>query len=418
MRLTVTDEGPNVSRDAPNRDLPQAGVLRKDAEFCELDRTFLTADALKCITLDYPTPFYLYNGAGIQRTVQKLFQSFSFLKNKQVYLPVRFCPYRELIELLNKAGVGFFCETPEELQLVSSCGVSGNVIRYGSLILAHEVAQQLRELDATAVIYSVLNLPSVMPRKVDFVCTDYSLAGVVITSADLERSRFGLNVQEIARLIPLFEDIGAESFGLSLPTDHIKMQRNLYGVKLSSLKRASDMIEEACGRHIQRIDLETGYIPDYAHPDTLTDDKIAVDSMCEAFKALSDSAFDQTVLFSPVTRILAHFALFVTSVVGLYRHHGATIVVNATSDCIADANVRRRGHVSVAGKEWMDDRFLYYIAGLRASNSDCFKHAATVRPPEVGDLIVFHDVGAAVLTSAPHAALLQMPNGNVIKMTR
>lgn len=414
MRLTLTDDA-NGATDAPNRDLPQAGILRKDAEFCDLDRMFLTADALKCITPDHPTPFYLYDGAGIRRSIAQLFRSFAFLPSMQTYLPVRCCAFRELVELLDREGVGFYCETPEELRFVCSCGVSGERIRYGAMVVPQDVALRLRELDATLVVYSNFLLPSVMPRKVDFVCSDFLLAGVNITAAELEQTRLGLNVKEIARLIPLFCDIGAETFGISVPADRAKSRDNLYSIKLMTLKKAADMIEEQCGVHLQRFDLGTGFKADYSHPDSLTDDKQIAAALLETFCSTN---IDQTILFCPITRLLARFALFVTSVVGTYRHHGAAIVVNASSDSIADQTVRRRCHVSVAGKEWMDDRFLYYIAGLRASDDDCFKRSATVRPPEVGDLIVFHDVGAAVPPTSPHAALLHLSNGDVVSMSR
>ena len=414
MRLTLTDEA-NGATDAPNRDLPHAGILRKDAEFCELDRMFLTADALKCLTPDHPTPFYLYDGAGIQRTVEQLFHSFSFLPKMQAYLPVRCCAYRELVQLLDKEGVGFYCETPEELSFVCSCGVCGERIRYGAMIVSQEIAAHLRELDATLVIYSNLNLPSIMPRKVDFLCSDFLLAGVTITSAELEQTRLGLNIMEISRLVPLFQDIGAETFGISVPAERAKARPSLYSIKLLTLKKAADMVEEQCGTHLRRFDLGSGFCVDYSRPETLTDDSAVAESLQET---VNSEGVDQTVLLCPIDRLLARFALFVTSVVGIYRHHGAAIVVNASCDSIADQTVRRRCHVSVAGKEWMDDRFLYYIAGLRASENDCFKRSATVRPPEIGDLIVFHDVGAAVPPLSPHAALLHLPNGNVIRMTR
>ena len=411
MRLTLTDEA-NGATDAPNRDLPCAGILRKDAEFCESDRMFLTADALKCLTPDHPTPFYLYDGTGIQRTVAQLFRSFSFLPNVMAYLPVRYCAYRELVQLLDGEGVGFYCESPEEFEFVCSCGVCGERIRYGAMVIPQEIAQKLRELNGTAVIYSNFNLPNIMPRKVDFVCSDYALANVSMTTNDLEQSRLGLSIKEITRLIPLFQDIGAESFGISVLAEHTSSRANLYGIKLLTLRKACDMIEAGCGVCMQRLDLKTGFVADYSRPETLTNDAVVAEPMKE------HAPLKQTVLLCPIDRLLAHFALFVTSVIGVYRHHGATIVVNASSDSIADTAIRRRCHVSVAGKEWMDDRFLYYIAGQRAWDNDCFKRSATVRPPEIGDLIVFHDIGAAVPLQTKHEALLFMSNGSVTRMTR
>ena len=63
---------------------------------------FVDHDKLKEITAQYPTPFHLYNEAGIRRTAREVSRAFSWNKGFREYFAVKACPNPFILKLLKE----------------------------------------------------------------------------------------------------------------------------------------------------------------------------------------------------------------------------------------------------------------------------------------------------------------------------
>lgn len=72
---------------------------------------FVTLEKAREITAQIPTPFHLYDEAGIRRNVRQLKDAFSWNPGFREYFAVKATPNPYLIQLLHQEGCGCDCAT-------------------------------------------------------------------------------------------------------------------------------------------------------------------------------------------------------------------------------------------------------------------------------------------------------------------
>ena len=63
---------------------------------------FVTKDQLEKIVVQYPTPFHLYDEAGIRRTARLLYKAFAWNKGFKEYFAVKATPNPYLLQILRE----------------------------------------------------------------------------------------------------------------------------------------------------------------------------------------------------------------------------------------------------------------------------------------------------------------------------
>ena len=69
---------------------------------------FVDYEKLKEITAQYPTPFHLYDEAGIRRTAREVYEAFSWNKGFREYYAIKACPNPFILKLLKEEGYDGF----------------------------------------------------------------------------------------------------------------------------------------------------------------------------------------------------------------------------------------------------------------------------------------------------------------------
>ena len=67
-------------------------------------KPFVSFDKLKEITERYPTPFHLYDEAGIRRTARELKDAFAWNNGFKEYFAVKACPNPLILKILKEEG--------------------------------------------------------------------------------------------------------------------------------------------------------------------------------------------------------------------------------------------------------------------------------------------------------------------------
>ena len=119
---------------------------------------FLTLEKAKEIREQIPTPFYVYDEAGIRANARLLKAAFSWNPGFREYFAVKALPNPVILQILKEEGCGVDCSSLTELMLSEVCGFSGSEIMFSSnqtpvedMKKAYELGAYINLDDATMV---------------------------------------------------------------------------------------------------------------------------------------------------------------------------------------------------------------------------------------------------------------------------
>ena len=93
---------------------------------------FVTREQVEEIARSYPTPFYLYDEAGIRRNAQAVRDAFAWNPGFREYFAVKATPNPYLMDILKEYDCGFDCSSEAELKLSEAVGADGPHIMFSS----------------------------------------------------------------------------------------------------------------------------------------------------------------------------------------------------------------------------------------------------------------------------------------------
>ena len=93
---------------------------------------FTTKEKLEEIAAKYPTPFHIYDEAGIRRNAENLKKAFAWNKGFKEYFAVKATPNPFLINILREYGCGCDCSSVTELMLSKAIGAVGDDVMFSS----------------------------------------------------------------------------------------------------------------------------------------------------------------------------------------------------------------------------------------------------------------------------------------------
>ena len=114
-----------------------------------IKKPFTTKEKLEEIAAKYPTPFHIYDEAGIRKNAEALKQAFSWNKGFKEYFAVKATPNPFLIEILREYGCGCDCSSKTELMLSKAIGAVGEDIMFSSNDTPAEEFKYAASLGAT-----------------------------------------------------------------------------------------------------------------------------------------------------------------------------------------------------------------------------------------------------------------------------
>ena len=95
-------------------------------------KAFITKAQAEEIVKQYPTPFHLYDEAGIRENARALNKAFSWNKGFREYFAVKATPTPRILQILKEEGCGTDCSSLTELMMSEVCGFTGQEIMFSS----------------------------------------------------------------------------------------------------------------------------------------------------------------------------------------------------------------------------------------------------------------------------------------------
>ena len=111
-------------------------------------RPFASLEKIREIAEIHPTPFHIYDEAGIRKTARDLLSAFSWNKGFKEFFAVKALPNPVILNILKEEGCGVDCSSYTELLLAKAVGFKESEVMFSSNVTPKEDYLLARELGA------------------------------------------------------------------------------------------------------------------------------------------------------------------------------------------------------------------------------------------------------------------------------
>ena len=363
-----------------------------------------TQDQLAAIAAKYPTPFHLYDEAGMRKNARAFYEAFAWVPGGfKNYYAVKALPNPHVLTLLREEGMGGDCSSFAELQLCEAAGIrSENIVFTSNDTPAYEY-QKAHELGAIINLDDVSHLSflqeSLGGRLPEVLCFRYNPGPLKEGNAIIgkpEEAKYGFTREQLFEGYRLARDRGVKRFGLHTMVASNELNPQYFVETAQLLFDLVVELQARLGLRIEFVNLGGGIGIPY-RPEQTAVDLAAVGAGIRA-------AYERTIVpagLAPL-RLVMECGRMVTGPYGYLVSrvlHKKAIYKNYVGLDACMANLMRPGmygsyhHVTVPAREG-GPRKVYDVTGSLCENNDKFAIDREIADPQTGDLVVIHDTGA------------------------
>ena len=365
--------------------------------------SFLTLEKAKEIAAQIPTPFHIYDEAGIRRNARELKAAFSWNPGFKEYFAVKATPNPYIIQILKEEGCGCDCATYTELLMAEAVGVTGHDVMFSSNVTpeldmkkAYDMGAYINLDDSTHVDF--LERVAGVPET---VCLRYNPGGSFSlgnTIMDMPRdAKYGMTEDQMAGAIIRLMSLGAKHFGIHAFLASNTTTNEYYPELAAKLFRLAVRLRNATGGHIAFVNLSGGIGVDYRPEQPRNDIRAIGDGVRRKYEEiLTPNGMDDVAIFTELGRfMLAPYGHLVSTVLHQKHIYREYIGLDAcAANLMRPAMYGAYHHITVLGKENAAPDHVYDVTGGLCENNDKFAIDRSLPAIEVGDMLVIHDTGA------------------------
>ncbi len=364
---------------------------------------FLNLEKARQIIREIPTPFHIYDEAGIRQRARDLNRAFAWNPGFKEYFAVKATPNPYILKILQEEGCGCDCATYTELLLAEAVGATGKEVMFSSNVTpeldmrkALQMGAYINLDDATHVEF-LANLGQVP----ETVCLRYNPGGSFSlgnTIMDMPRdAKYGMTEDQMAGAILRLQKLGAKHFGIHAFLASNTTTNEYYPSLAEKLFRLAVRLRNATGAHISFINLSGGIGVDY-RPEQPSCDIFAIgEGVRQRYELVLKSAgMDDVAIFTELGRyMLAPFGHLVSTVLHQKHIYREYVGLDAcAANLMRPAMYGSYHHITVLGKEDAILDHVYDVTGGLCENNDKFAIERSLPRIDVGDVLVIHDTGA------------------------
>ena len=364
---------------------------------------FVTLEKIREITNTIPTPFHIYDEAGIRANARALREAFSWNKGFREYFAVKATPNPYILKLLHEEGCGCDCATYTELLLAEAGGITGQDIMFSSNVTPEKDMRKAREMgayinldDATYVDF----LAGLGPVP-ETVCLRYNPGGSFSlgnTIMDMPRdAKYGMTEDQMGGAITRLQKLGVKHFGIHAFLASNTTTNEYYPELAAKLFRLAVRLKNATGAHFSFINLSGGIGVDYRPEQPACDIRLIGQGVRERYEQIMTPAgMDDVAIFSELGRfMLAPYGELIATVLHQKHIYREYVGLDAcAADLMRPAMYGAYHHITVLGKEDAVLDHVYDVTGGLCENNDKFAIERSLPEIRVGDILAIHDTGA------------------------
>ena len=367
-----------------------------------MKKTFLNKEKIDEITNIYPTPFHIYDEKGIRNTIRNLYKAFSWNKGFKEYFAVKATPTPKLLKIMVEEGCGLDCSSMAELIISEKINVMGENIMFSSNNTPFEDFIKARELNATINLDDFTHIEYLEKHAgiPETICCRFNPGDFNIHNQIMDNpkdAKYGFTKEQLKEGFLILKSKGVKNFGIHSFLSSNTLDNEYYPTLASLLFETAVWIKKETGISISFINLSGGIGIPYK-PEEEPNDIFLIGKRVEGEynKILKPNGLDNIKLFTELGRyITGPNGALVTKVVHKKNIYKDYIGVDATAaDLMRPAMYEAYHHITVMGKENLENTNLYDIVGSLCENNDKFAINRYLPKIEIGDILYIHDTGA------------------------
>ena len=358
------------------------------------DRVFEEAAAA------FPTPFHLYDEAGIRERARALNAAFAWCEDFEEYFAVKALPNPAILRILKEEGCGVDCSSDTELTLAAACGFFGRDVMFSANAMPDEEFDHARAMDAYINLDDISHIDILAKHGgiPETVCCRYNPGGdFKIGNAIMGNpgeSKYGFTYEQLREGLRRLKEMGAKRFGLHAFLSSNTVDNGYYPTLAKILFTCGRELAEETGLTLAFINLSGGVGIPYLPDQEKTDIRLVGEGVRRAYEAIfpEGGVAIKTELGRWMTGPMGWLVTRATHHKDTYRHY---IGVDACAvNLMRPAMYGAYHHITVCGKrDWPCDH-VYDVTGSLCENNDKFAINRALPRIDEGDLLVIHDTGA------------------------
>ncbi|AUC24521.1 diaminopimelate decarboxylase [Streptococcus uberis] len=365
-----------------------------------MKKPFISKEKLEDMTSQYPTPFHLYDEAGIRQKAREVNKAFSWNKGFKEYFAVKATPTPAILKILQEENCGVDCATEVELMMSHELGFkdimfSSNNTPAREYQYAQEVGATIN-LDAYEQI-AYLEETSGLPEKISL---RYNPGGVFALGTDImdhpQDSKFGMTKEQLFQGYKELKAKGVKEFGIHSFLASNTVTNDYYPQLARQLFQLAVQIKEELDISLSFINLSGGigvnYLPDQKEND-IAQIGLGVKKAFE--EILVPNNLGHISIYTELGRfMLAPHGHLITRVLHRKKTYKDYIGVDASAvNLLRPAMYGSYHHITNISNPDGEVE-LVDVVGSLCENNDKFAKDRELPQARPGDLLVIHDTGA------------------------
>ena len=352
----------------------------------------------------FGTPIYVYDEAGIRKTVSDVLKAFSWNKGFTECFAVKATPTPAILRLLASEGCGTDCASLSELVLSYACGLKGRRIVFTSNETSDEAYRKAVELGAVVNLDDITQIDNLEKAAgiPDTICLRYNPGRFEIDGNNATNSimgsqadsKYGMTKDQLFEAYRILKEKGVKHFGLHCMAASCSLDGSYYPALAEMLFNIVLEVRNRLGIEIEIADFGGGVGIPY-RPEQEPVDIIAVGkAVHEVYDRIIAANGMEVAIYTELGRfITGPHGYLVTSVRGFKHIYKEYVGVDATAcDLIRPAMYGAYHHITVLEKD--GPAVKVDVCGSLCENNDKFAVDRMLPKTDSGDILVIHDAGA------------------------
>lgn len=351
----------------------------------------------------FPTPFFLYDEAGIRAAIREIKDAFAWAPQFMEYFAVKALPNPQILKIFVEEGFGLDCASECELLMAERVNAQGRVMFSANNVPAGEFAQARRlgailNLDDISDIDQVLGECGTMP---EIVSMRLNPGGSFMSDNPIigkpEESKYGWTLAQMREGLRRMKTLGVKKFGIHALLASNAQENGYYPALAELLMQTAYDLAEESGVAPGFVNLSGGigipYLPDAPGPNI----QLIGEGVEKAYRRIFGTPSPDNVgVCTELGRYMTgpHGWLVTRAI-----HHKETYrqyigVDGCTGQLPRPAIYGAYHHISVLGKREAEPTEMYDIVGSLCENNDKFAVQRPLPKIDMGDILLVHDAGA------------------------
>ena len=368
-------------------------------------KPFVTKEQIEEIVKTYPTPFHIYDEAGIRKNAEAVKEAFAWNKGFREYFAVKATPNPYIMNILKDYDIGFDCSSEAELVLSGAVKADGDHIMFSSndtpaqeYKLAYDMGAIINLDDITHIEF----LDGIIGDKYPEVMScRFNPGGVVTMSNGIMDNpgdaKYGMTEAQLFEAYRMLKDRGVKKFGIHAFIISNTLTNDYYPMLAGQLFELVVRIEKEVGIKFAFVNLSGGVGVDYRPDQTANDIKIIGEGVRKKFEEiLVPAGMGDVAIYTEMGRfMLAPYGHLITKAIHEKHTYKEYIGVDAcAANLMRPAMYGAYHHITVLGKENEPCDHTYDVTGSLCENNDKFAIDRDLPKIDMGDYIAIHDTGA------------------------